>query len=156
MELTKPIEAAAGMLIRRPVREVFEAFIDPAVTSNFWFSSGTARLEVGKPVTWTWATYNVSSTALATEIVPDEKLVIDWDPGTDHASTVEWRFAARGDGATFVTIRNFNFKGDGDAQVQQAIGSTDGFAIVLCGLKAWLEHGLRLGGINDRWPDGLG
>ncbi|MBC7990984.1 MAG: polyketide cyclase, partial [Luteimonas sp.] len=28
------------MLIRRPVAEVFEAFVDPAITSRFWFTRG--------------------------------------------------------------------------------------------------------------------
>jgi uncharacterized protein YndB with AHSA1/START domain len=27
-----------GMLIRRPADEVFEAFIDPEVTTKFWFT----------------------------------------------------------------------------------------------------------------------
>jgi uncharacterized protein YndB with AHSA1/START domain len=40
--------AGSEMLIRRPVAEVFEAFVDPAVTSRFWFSEGSGRLEPGK------------------------------------------------------------------------------------------------------------
>ena len=37
--------ATAGMLIRRPVAEVFEAFANPAVTTRFWFRRGsTAEL----------------------------------------------------------------------------------------------------------------
>ena len=42
----RPI-AKAEMLIRRPVAEAFEAFVDPAITSNFWFSKGSGRLESG-------------------------------------------------------------------------------------------------------------
>lgn len=29
--------AATGMLIRKPVAEVFEAIINPDITTNFWF-----------------------------------------------------------------------------------------------------------------------
>jgi uncharacterized protein YndB with AHSA1/START domain len=29
------------MLIRKPVAEVFEAFVDPAITSRFWFNKGS-------------------------------------------------------------------------------------------------------------------
>jgi uncharacterized protein YndB with AHSA1/START domain len=36
------VEAGAGMLIRKPVAEVFEAIVDPAITSRFWFSSHRA------------------------------------------------------------------------------------------------------------------
>jgi hypothetical protein len=43
------LTAKAEMLIRRPVAEVVEAFVDPAVTSRFWFTRSTGRLEVGRP-----------------------------------------------------------------------------------------------------------
>jgi len=33
-----------GMLIRRPVAEVFEAFVDPAITTRFWFTRSSGRL----------------------------------------------------------------------------------------------------------------
>ncbi|TJV27493.1 MAG: polyketide cyclase, partial [Mesorhizobium sp.] len=42
-----------------------------------------------------------------------------------------------------------------DEQVKQAIGSTEGFALVLAGAKAWLEQGLTLGLIGDRHPKGV-
>lgn len=34
-----------GMLIRRPVMDVFEAFIDPDITTTFWFTKSSGRLE---------------------------------------------------------------------------------------------------------------
>ena len=40
--------AKAEMLIRRPVTEVFEAFVNPAITSRFWFTKGSGRLEPGR------------------------------------------------------------------------------------------------------------
>ncbi len=36
--LTKEPVVKAEMLIRKPVTEVFEAFIDPTITTNFWFT----------------------------------------------------------------------------------------------------------------------
>jgi hypothetical protein len=36
--------------------------------------------------------------------------------------------------------------------VQQALGSTNGFALVLAGAKAVLEHGITLNLIADRFP----
>ena len=49
----------AEMLIRRPVAEVFEAFVDPAVTTKFWFTKSSGRLEAGKRVRWDWEMYGV-------------------------------------------------------------------------------------------------
>jgi len=155
MQLNQSPVAKAGMLIRRPVHDVYEAFVDPEITRNFWFTKGSGRLDSGNLVTWTWEMYGISSEVRATEIVEDRKIVARWGSGAD-ASTIEWSFTQRPDGTTFVDISNFGFQGDGDAQVVTAIGSTDGFAIVLCGLKAWLEQGVRLNAIGDRWPDGVG
>jgi hypothetical protein len=68
---------------------------------------------------------------------------------------VEWRFFLRPDQTTFVSITNTGFRGDGDEVVAQAIGSTEGFALVLAALKAYLEHGVSLNLVADRFPDGL-
>jgi hypothetical protein len=52
--------AETAMLIRRPVAEVFEAFIDPAITSKFWFTRSSGRLEQGHQVQWDWEMYDLS------------------------------------------------------------------------------------------------
>ncbi|HET6723746.1 MAG TPA: polyketide cyclase, partial [Chitinophagaceae bacterium] len=54
--------AEAQMLIRKPIEEVFEAFINPAITKNFWFTKASGKLEVGKKITWSWEMSNVSTT----------------------------------------------------------------------------------------------
>ena len=44
-----------GMLVRKPVAEVFEAFeafVDPEVTTKFWFTRSRGRLEGGKEIRW--------------------------------------------------------------------------------------------------------
>lgn len=45
MTLTQAPIAKAEMLIRKPVAEVFEAFVNPEITTKFWFtkSSGIIR-----------------------------------------------------------------------------------------------------------------
>ncbi|PXZ70790.1 polyketide cyclase, partial [Pseudomonas aeruginosa] len=48
MTAVAQVVAKAEMLIRRPIAEVFEAFVDPAITARFWYSRGDARLEAGK------------------------------------------------------------------------------------------------------------
>ncbi|WP_226858466.1 SRPBCC family protein [Diaphorobacter aerolatus] len=35
------------MLIRKPVAEVFNAFVDPDVTTRFWFSRASGALNQG-------------------------------------------------------------------------------------------------------------
>lgn len=60
MEVKTAPVAKSEMLIRRPVSEVFEAFVDPAITSRFWFTKGSGRLEPGKEIRWDWEMYNFS------------------------------------------------------------------------------------------------
>jgi len=155
MELKQTPIAKAEMLIRKPVDEVFEAFVDPAITSRFWFTQGSGRLEAGKEVTWTWGMYNFSIPVQVKEIEKNKKILIDW-PGYGTPTTVEWTFTSRPDGTTFVSIVNQGFTGEADEVVKQAIGSTEGFTLVLAGLKAFLEHNVTLNLVADRFPDGVG
>ena len=151
MELPHAPTAEAGMLIRRSVAEVFEAIVDPAVTTKFWFTHSSGRLGEGKPVKWEWRMYGASTKVEVSEIVPNEKIVMQWN---EPPTTVVWTFTGMPGEATFLEVHNFGFTGAADEQVKQAIGSTDGFALVLAGAKAWLEQGLTLGLIGDRYPKG--
>jgi uncharacterized protein YndB with AHSA1/START domain len=152
MELKELPIAVAGMLIRRPVEEVYEAFIDPAITSKFWFTHGSGRLDAGREIRWEWRMYDVSTTVKVKDLVRNEEIVIEW---SDPLTTVVWTFIPMPEGATFVDIRNYGFSGAPDQQVREAIDSTGGFSLVLAGCKAWLEHGLELGLVRDRHPKGL-
>ena len=142
------------MLIRRPAAEVFEAFIDPAITSRFWFTRSTGRLEPGKHVTWTWEMYDHSIEVEVKEIEPDKRIVVEW--GNYGAMTqVEWIFTPYEVSATYVTVTNSGFQGDGDKVVRDALDSTGGFTWVLAGLKALLERNIELNAIADAFPKGL-
>ena len=143
-----------GMLIRKPAADVFEAFVNPDITTQFWFTKSSGRLEVGKQVQWNWEMYGVSIPVTATAIEPDTRIVIEWS-GYGGLSTVEWTFAPQENGTTFVSITESGFTGDGDELVQQVTSSTEGFTLVLAGLKALLEQKIRLNLVADRYPKGI-
>jgi uncharacterized protein YndB with AHSA1/START domain len=153
MEIHHVPVAKTEMLIRKPVSEVFEAFVDPAITSNFWFTKGSGRLEAGKQIRWDWEMYNHSIEVEVKAIEENRRILIEW--GVYGArTTVEWIFTSRPDNTTLVSIANSGFSGDGDEIVKQALDSTGGFNLVLAGAKAFLEHNLNLNLIADRFPDG--
>ena len=154
LQLKKVPIAKTGMLIRKPVAEVFEAFINPDITTKFWFTKSSGRLEVGKQVQWDWEMYDISIPVTAKAIEPNKRIVIEW-PGYGSPTTVEWIFESQPDGTTFVRITNTGFTGDGDELVKQATDSTQGFSLVLAGLKALLEHNVRLNLVGDRYPKGI-
>jgi len=144
------VAVKAEMLIRKPVTEVFEAFINPDITSQFWFTKGSGRLEPGAQVRWDWEMYGVGADVRVKAVEANQRILIEWD---EPPTTVEWLFTPRNDQTTFVTITNAGFSGDDDAVVAAAIDSMGGFTNVLAGLKAWLEHGIRLNLRADHAPD---
>jgi len=46
MTTTKPPMVETQMMIRKPVSTVFQAFIDPAITTHFWFTKSSEN--------WKW------------------------------------------------------------------------------------------------------
>ncbi|MCJ7843459.1 SRPBCC family protein [Lederbergia sp. NSJ-179] len=137
------------MLIRRPVEEVFEAFIEPKITTKFWFTKSSGRLEEGKYIRWEWEMYGVSDDVHVKEIKQNKRIVIEFS----DENRVEWIFTPRIDNETFVTITSSGFTGDGDDIVNRAIDEMGGYTMVLCGLKALLEHNIDLNLVADHAPD---
>ena len=143
------------MLIRRPVEQVFEAFINPDITTRFWFTKASGRLDTCKQVTWNWEMYNISVQVNVIEIEQNKRILIDWAAQGTNPTRVEWIFTPYKGDAAFVSVTNSGFSGNGDAAVNAALDSTGGFTLVLAGAKAWLEHGIRLNLVADRYPKDL-
>jgi uncharacterized protein YndB with AHSA1/START domain len=154
MALKRAPIAKAEMLIRKPVSEVFEAFVDPAVTTKFWFTKSSGRLETGQKIQWDWEMYGVSAQVSVKAIETNRRILIEW-PGYSGPTTVEWTFAPQEDGTTFVSITEAGFTGDEDELVKQVADSTQGFSLVLAGLKALLEHNVRLNLVADHHPEAI-
>jgi uncharacterized protein YndB with AHSA1/START domain len=147
--------AKAEMLIRKPVAEVFEAFVNPDITTKFWFTKSSGKLEEGKQVQWTWEMYNLTVPVVVKKIKPNERIAIEWGDESEKTS-VEWTFEPMNGNSTFVSVVNEGFTGDVDKVISHIRDSTEGFALVLAGLKAWLEHGIQLNLVGDRFPKGIG
>jgi len=137
------------MLIRKPVSTVFQAFIDPAITVNFWFTKSSGILETGKTVTWEWEMYRFSTKVFVREIVQNKRISIDWG---EPATSVDFCFTPLTDVTTLVVIKHYNFGLTGDDLINAIKNSTGGFTTVLDGMKAWLEHNLNLNLIVDKFP----
>jgi uncharacterized protein YndB with AHSA1/START domain len=154
LQLTKIPKTDTAMLIRRPAAQVFEAIVDPQITTHFWFAKSSGRLEVGKTVQWDWEMYGVSAKVTPKIIDPHKHIVMEW-PGYSGPTTVEWTFEPYRDNSTFLRVTESGFTGDGDSLVKQVTDSTSGFTWVLAGLKAFLEHNIRLNLVADRFPKGI-
>jgi uncharacterized protein YndB with AHSA1/START domain len=155
--MTSKIEAPvakAQLLVRQPVARVFEALVDPAITSRFWFSKGSGRLELGKRIRWDWEMYGAHTYADVKALELNKRILIEWN-GPENPSLVEWTFEDKGNSKTFVVVKNFGFKGDPDKVVAEAIDSTGGFTFLLAALKVFLEHAIEPNFVLDHAPDAL-
>lgn len=141
------------MLIRKPVREVFEAFIDPAITARIWFTKSSGILEEGATVIWEWEMYGISTQVTVKKITTDRLIRIEWNEETP--TVVEWNFYPLNKGeATYVTITESGYSGSADERVASAIDSMGGFSFLLASAKALLEHGIQLDLVADHVPKG--
>jgi uncharacterized protein YndB with AHSA1/START domain len=152
LQLTKTPLAKTGMLVRKPVAAVFEAIINPEVTTKFWFTKSSGRLEVGTKAKWEWEMYNASTEVTVKSIESNKRILIEWQ-GYSGPTTVEWKFSTLSEG-TFVGVTESGWTGSGDELVKYATDSTQGFSLMLAGLKAFLEHNIELNLTADRYPKG--
>ncbi|WP_223600766.1 SRPBCC family protein [Chryseobacterium sp. GVT01B] len=146
--MSSNVYVEAQMLIRKPVEDVFEAFINPEITTNFWFTKSTGKLEEGKTVTWEWEMYGVKNAVNVHKIIPNQLIRTEWgDPSTN----VDYEFKTMEKG-TLVIIKSYGFNQTGEDLMKQINDNTGGFTTVLDGCKAYLEHGINLRLIEDKFP----
>lgn len=149
MQLKNTLAAKAGFVIRKPVATVFDAFVNPQITTKFWIKRSTGPLEDGATVRW-YFTDDISTEVRVVAIEKNRRIHFEWGDEPQYTTTVEWHFEPRGKDRTYVRVTCNGFSGDGDAVVAQALDTTGGFSIVLTSAKAFLEHGVQLDIVADK------
>ncbi|MFC7347027.1 SRPBCC family protein [Chryseobacterium zhengzhouense] len=136
------------MLIRKSINEVFEAFINPEITTHFWFTKSSGKLEEGKTINWEWEMYGAKSEVKVHQIIPNELIKTEWG---SPATNVDYEFKEMEKG-TLVIIKSYGYSQTGDELLAVINDNTGGFTTVLDGCKAYLEHGINLRLIEDKFP----
>ncbi|WP_407304337.1 SRPBCC domain-containing protein [Acinetobacter sp.] len=137
------------MLIRKPVAEVFNAFIDPEITSKFWFTSSTGALMENKNIDWYWEKYEVTTSIFVEQLINNQLIQIKWG---EPKSTLDFIFEKISENETFLRIRNYEIPLEGSELIAFVIKRTNDFTTLLDGAKAYLEYGAQLNLVNDRLP----
>lgn len=137
------------MLIRKPVAEVFNAFIDPEITSKFWFTSSTGHLIENRTVDWYWEKDEVTRSVYVEQLIHNELIQFTWG---EPKSTVDFIFEKLTEQETYLRIRNYDISLEGSDLIAFVIEQTGGFTTVLDGCKAYLEYGAQLNLVNDKFP----
>ena len=133
--------------IAKPVHEVFEAVADPEQLSHYFTTGGArGRLETGATVTWDFADFPGAFPVYVIEVVPDERIVLEWkanEPDTDYRVTVTMAFRPTDDGRTLVEIGEEGWH-ETPAALKASYGNCMGWSQMVAALKVWLEHGINL------------
>jgi uncharacterized protein YndB with AHSA1/START domain len=130
------IQVTSKFRIMTPASAVFEAFVDPAKISGFWFSSSSARWEEGKTVTLRYEEYNAEIEIQITAIEPNQRIVFQ---SYGHVVTITM---TEENGSTVVAVTEEGWQEGEEELVAKLLGNQQGWTYVLSCLKAYLEHGV--------------
>jgi uncharacterized protein YndB with AHSA1/START domain len=146
--ITQKVETQ--LLIRKSPKVVFKALVDPKITTQFWFTKSSGKLEKGRTVIWEWEMYGTRDEVKVLEILPDKKITIEW--GTPK-SKVDFLFEEFKKNQTLVKIVCYDFTHRKKDLVATMLDYMGGFTTVLNGLKSCVEYNLNLNLIKDKYPD---
>ncbi|HET7628203.1 MAG TPA: SRPBCC family protein [Bacillales bacterium] len=136
-EVRMVTEMTTKMKINKPAAEVFEAVADPEKMGNYWFSSGTSRVEAGKTITWRYEEYGAEGVIHVKEVVENEKIVFDWGE-----TSVAMVFRPLNEGSTILEVTESGFDENDPVVVEKLIDQKGGWTYMLSCLKAYLENGV--------------
>ncbi|WP_438315505.1 SRPBCC family protein [Sporosarcina sp. FA9] len=123
--------------ILKPAHEVFEAIVDPAKMSNYWFSSGTGRVEQGKTITWKYDEYNAEGIIHVLEVEENKKIVFSWGE-----TVVAITFKELDATSTIIEVNETGLKEDDPEIINKMMGQKEGWVYMLTCLKGYLENGI--------------
>lgn len=141
------IKAKAQMGILKPVREVFEAIVDPDKMNKYFISTSTGRMESGKTLTWSWEDFDAVHDVKVKKVEKEKLVSFTWE-GSGIECLVEIFLKPKNENQTLVQITESEWPADYKG-ANRCMGQVEGWTHFLCCLKAYLEYGinLRVGGV---------
>jgi uncharacterized protein YndB with AHSA1/START domain len=143
-------EIETQLLIRKSPKAIYSAFVDPEITTQFWFTKSSGKLERGKTLTWEWEMYDAKDEVTVLDLKPAEKITIVWGK---PKSKVDFIFQEFKKGQTLVKIRCYDFEHKKKDLFPTMLDYMGGFTTVLDGLKCYLEHNIKLNLTKDKYPE---
>ena len=136
------IQVNTKLKIAKPVNEVFEALVDPTQMANYWFSSGSGRLEQDKTITWRYEEYNAEVELTVVEIQDNKKIVFKWGaPGDEHVVTITLNELDHR--TTVIEVNEKGWNESDEDLINNLLGNKEGWVYMLTCLKAYLENGSK-------------
>ncbi|WP_252504302.1 SRPBCC family protein [Sporosarcina sp. Marseille-Q4943] len=124
------------MKINKQASDVFEAIVDPEKMGGYWFSSGTARVQQGKTITWKYEEYGAEGDIHVLSVEENKKIVFNWGE-----TTVTMAFH-EADGSTIIEVTESGFGVDDPDIMSKMLGQKEGWVYMLTCLKGYVENGI--------------
>jgi uncharacterized protein YndB with AHSA1/START domain len=137
--------AKAKVLIRCPALKAFDAFVQPELITRFWLQATSGPLAAGAQVEWQFMVPGATEHVNVTKLDQPQHIAFTWSGG---GLDVDIRFSALQNDITVVSVEVRGFKGED--QLDQVVDATEGFSIVLCDLKIFLESGRSPNLVKDK------
>ncbi len=127
--------ATVSQLVNCETVEAFDAFAEPDQITQFWLSSTSGRLTEGAKVTWRFMVPGVTDTVTIDVCKRPSLIQLTWSDG----SKTRLEFAEFAQGRTKISV-SAEVPETTD-HMDKVVNTTEGFSIVLCDLKTFLESG---------------
>ncbi len=131
--------------IARPVAEVFEAVVNPKQLSAYFTTGGaSAALAEGATVLWKFGDHPGEFPVRVSKLVPNERIEFSWDAEEGGYQTqVAMSFEPIANGGTLVRVVEGGWR-ENPTGLRSSYMNCWGWTQMLCCLKAWSEHGIKL------------
>ena len=137
------LEIKTGIVILKPVHEVFEAIVDPVKMSVYFISKSTGRMEEGKKLIWKFPEMDMEFPVRVAKIEKDKYISYYWDDRDGKELFVGMTLSSKENNSTYVVITEKSRAND-EAGISWLKGNTEGWANFLACLKAYLEYAINL------------
>lgn len=129
--------------IRKPAKDIFEAFVDPVNIGNFWFTSSSERWAEGKKITLRYEEYDAEGVIHILSVIDHRKIVYEWgrEEGEPHLVTIT--FQENRPGVTVVEVTEEGFDPNDPDLIPKLLDNKGGWVYALTCLKGYLEFGVN-------------
>ncbi|WP_082232863.1 SRPBCC domain-containing protein [Halobacillus massiliensis] len=128
------------MRIHKSADKIFEAFVDPELIGNFWFSSSSERWEEGKTITLRYEEYEAQGDIDIIELQEHKKIVFKSED--NHKVTIN--FVQEDGNSTIVEVNEEGFEGSNENLMNELLDNKEGWVYMLACLKGYMEYGINL------------
>jgi len=127
--------------INKPIKEVYNAVVNPDILNKYFTTSSSGEIEDGEVISWHWGSEKTEITVIEAE--PNRTITFRWEAyNVNYETLVEIDFQAKDENTTVtITESGWNENQEG---LNSSYGHCSGWQHMLSCMKAMLEFGVDL------------